>query len=313
MALKRAGRYLLAVIIIFTLNFFIPRAMPGDPVTHLLGENYVVTPEALADIRAELGLDKPLSFQYVNYWKNIFSLNLGYSYHLHTRVFHAIVYRMAWTLAFSGIAIVISLVAGSLWGALSAWGKNTLKKKLTVSFFVAIYSTPPFFLSFLCLYTLSFKLNLFPMKGFYETGSALDIIRHFLLPVLVLSLSLISRNFIIMRGSVMQEKSKHYVLYARAKGLSNRKILFRHVLKNASLPIITLTALDFGFILSGALFIEIVFSMNGMGTLLYEALMSRDYPVLQGLLLIITLMVVLANFTADLLYSAIDPRVRASQ
>ena len=114
----------------------------------------------------------------------------------------------------------------------------------------------------------------------------------------------------IMRGSVLSEKSSHYAAYARAKGLYDDEILFRHVFKNALLPIITLLAMDFGFILSGALFVEIVFSMNGMGNLIYDALLSRDYPVLQGSFLVITIMVVSANLLADLLYSRLDPRVR---
>ena len=131
-----------------------------------------------------------------------------------------------------------------------------------------------------------------------------------MLPILVMTLFSLSRNYMIMRGSVIQEKSNLYAAYARAKGLYDEEILFRHIFRNALLPIITLLALDFGFILSGALFIEIVFSMNGMGNLIYDALISRDYPVLQGSFLVITLMVVLFNLLADLLYSHIDPRVR---
>ena len=177
------------------------------------------------------------------------------------------------------------------------------------TFFLWIYCTPPFFLSLIVLYVFAFKIGIFPLRGFYETGTFTDIAKHFFLPVLVLSLSLASRNYMIMRGSVIQEKGKLYILYARAKGLLNHSILFRHAFKNASLPLITLVALDIGFIISGALFVEIVFSMNGMGTLIFDALLARDYPVLQGIFLIITIMVVLANFLADIVYRIIDPRV----
>ena len=138
----------------------------------------------------------------------------------------------------------------------------------------------------------------------------MDIAHHLFLPILVMTLFSLSRNYMIMRGSVLQEKNSLYAAFARAKGLYDDEVLFRHVFKNALLPIITLLALDFGFILSGALFVEIVFSMNGMGNLIYDALLSRDYPVLQGSFLIITLMVVSANLLADLLYSRLDPRVR---
>jgi peptide/nickel transport system permease protein len=119
-----------------------------------------------------------------------------------------------------------------------------------------------------------------------------------------------SRNFLVMRGSVIQEKEQLYTLYARAKGLKDNSILFRHVLKNASLPIITLLALDFGFLFSGALFIEIIFSLNGMGLLIYDAIMGKDYPLLQGAFLVIALTALLANMLADLLYASVDPRVR---
>ena len=308
--MKKVTRYFIALFIIFSLNFLIPRAMPGDPVTNLMGEDFIVTKESIEKLRTELGLNKPLFIQYLGYWKDVLQLNLGYSYHFHTKVSRIIFSRMKWTFALVGLSIIFGTISGTFLGALSGWRKNTLKNKFSTALFLSIYCMPPFFLSLIFLYILSFKLGLFPLKGFYETGTLSDIVHHFFLPVLVMSIFLASRNYLIMRGSVIQEKGKLYVLYARAKGLFGKDILFRHLFKNASLPIITLVALDFGFILSGALFVEIVFSMNGMGTLIFEALLSRDYPVLQGSFLIITLMVILANFMADLIYSFIDPRVR---
>jgi peptide/nickel transport system permease protein len=176
--------------------------------------------------------------------------------------------------------------------------------------FLAVYSSPPYFLGIVALYLFSFKWGVFPFKGFYDTGTFFDVFQHLFLPILIMSAFTASRNYMIMRGSVAIEKEKLYVTYARAKGLQGHSILFRHIFKNASLPVITMIALDFGFLLSGALFVEIVFSMNGMGTLIYDALLSRDYPVLQGCFLIITIMVISANFIADFLYTIIDPRVR---
>jgi len=307
---KKAARYILALFIIFSFNFLIPRIMPGDPITNLMGEDYIVNQESIAQLRSELGLDKPLFTQYIHYWKNLFRLDLGYSYHLHEKVTSSIFSRMKWTLGLMGISILLGTFFGMVLGALSGWGKNSLKNRFSTTFFISVYCTPPFFLSLLFLYLFAFKLNLFPLKGFYETGTPGDVIHHFFLPVLVLSLFLTARNYLIMRGSVLQEKGKLYVLWARAKGLSGKNVLFRHVFKNASLPVVTLVALDFGFILSGALFVEIVFSMNGMGTLIFDALGSRDYPLLQGIFLIVTLMVIAANMTADIIYRIIDPRTR---
>ena len=310
---KKAARYGLAVFIIASLNFIIPRAMPGDPIANLLGEDFLVSERQIEELKSRLGLDKPPFIQYLSYWQDIFSLDFGYSYHYNMRVFELITSRMKWTLILVGPAIILGAIIGTFFGSLSGWHKNTVKNRITTAFFLAFYSSPPYFLSLIFLYLFSFKLELFPLKGFYSSGGVVDILHHLFLPTLILTLFTASRNYIIMRGSVLQEKTRLYVDYARAKGLIGNTILFRHIFKNASLPVITLIALDFGFILSGALFVEIIFSMNGMGTLIYDALMSRDYPVLQGAFLIITLMLIAANFTADLLYSVIDPRVRLSK
>jgi len=307
---KKALRYLAALFIIFTLNFIIPRAMPGDPITNLLGENFVVSETTIQELKIELGLDKSWPAQYLHYWKDIFTLRLGYSYHFNQKVITIIFSRMKWTLALLIPSILLGAFMGTLLGALSGWRKKTFANNATTWTFLAVYSSPPYFLGIILLYIFSFKWGLFPFKGFYDTGTFLDILQHLFLPILIMSAFAASRNYMIMRGSVLIEKEKPYVVYARAKGLYGDSILFRHIFKNASLPVITLIALDFGFLLSGALFVEIVFSMNGMGTLIYEALLSRDYPVLQGCFLIITIMVISANFIADFLYGFIDPRVR---
>jgi peptide/nickel transport system permease protein len=307
---KKTLRYIVAIFLIFSLNFFIPRAMPGDSVTNLLGEDVMLTDSSVAELRSMMGLDLPLHQQYIGYWQSILRLDLGYSYHLHSDVSALIFARMKWTLLLAVPSLIAGAILGTFLGARAGWKRSSIGERTKTGLFLVIYCTPPYFLSLLALYVLSFQLDLFPLKGFYSTGSALDIAHHLMLPILVMTLFSLSRNYMIMRGSVIQEKSNLYAAYARAKGLYDEEILFRHIFRNALLPIITLLALDFGFILSGALFIEIVFSMNGMGNLIYDALISRDYPVLQASFLVITLMVVFFNLLADLLYSHIDPRVR---
>ena len=306
---KKATRYAIALFLIVSLNFFIPRSMPGDPLTNLLGEDIMLTASSVQELRERMGLDRPLSQQFLDYWHDILRFDLGYSFHLHRNVSDLIYDRMKWTLLLSLPAMVMGAILGTLLGARAGWKSSALRRTQT-GFIMAIYCAPPYFLSLIALYLLSYKLGLFPLKGFYSTGSALDIAHHLFLPSAMMTLFSLSRNYMIMKGSVLQEKGSLYATFARAKGLYDEQILFRHVFKNALLPIITLLALDFGFILSGALFIEIVFSMNGMGSLIYDALLSRDYPVLQGSFLIITIMVVSANLLADLLYSYLDPRVR---
>lgn len=306
---RKAVRYLLALFLIFSLNFAIPRAMPGDPLTNLLGEDVTYTDESVAELRGKMGLDKPLHIQYMDYWWNISRLDLGYSYHFHSDVLHLVYSRARWTLLLAVPSLILGTILGALLGALAGWKRHDRTTRAQTLIVLLAYSTPPYFISLIFLYLFAFKLGLFPLKGVYSTGSFADIAHHIMLPVMVMTMFSASRNYMIMRGSVIQERNMLYATFARAKGLYGEQILFRHVFKNAALPIITLLALDFGFILTGALFIEIVFSLNGMGTLIYEALLSRDYPVLQGSFLIITLMVVFANLLADLLYSRIDPRV----
>ncbi|MEI6157926.1 MAG: ABC transporter permease [Atribacterota bacterium] len=307
---RKGARYLIAIFFIFTMNFFIPRAMPGDPVSNLLGEDFVSGKETLEQIRTELGLNRPLIFQYVEYWKGILSFNFGYSYHFRTRVSALLIARLKWTFLLVAPSLLLGTLVGTLAGAGAGWWNDSFRAYLVLFCFLFLYCAPPFFVSLLFLYLFSFRWGIFPLKGFYSTGQVGDILRHLFLPILVMTIFSASRNFFVMRGSVLQEKGKWYVLYARAKGLSGNQVLFRQVLKNASLPIITLFALDFGFIFSGALFVEIIFSLNGMGTLIYEAVLARDYPVLQGSFLLITLMMVLANYGSDLCYRFLDPRVR---
>jgi len=307
---KKALRYALTLITIISLNFFIPRLMPGDPVINLAGEEISFNEDQIEIIRKEMGLTKPLGLQYLNYWKDILQLKLGYSYHFHQEVSRLLFGRMQWTLLLVGLSVVFGAFIGAFFGSRAGWRSGRFGSRLSTSLFLFFYSVPPFFMAILFLYFFAFKLGIFPLKGYYRTGTLPDIIWHLVLPVLVLTLFTSARNFVIMRGSVLQEKNRLYPLFARAKGLSDKQVLNRHVFWNASLPLITLIALDFGFIFSGALFIEIVFSMNGMGTLIYDSIKALDYPVLQGAFLVIALMVVSANILADITYSLVDPRVR---
>lgn len=304
-------RYALALFLILSLNFAIPRMMPGDTLTNLLGEDVSLAGPAADAMREKMGLDQPLSRQYIGYWKAMGRGDLGYSYHFHSHVTDLILGRMRWTMLLVLPSIVLGAVLGTYLGALAGWKEQSRWSRLQTSIAVILYSSPPYFISLLAVYLLSFKLGWFPLKGFYQTGSSGDVIAHLFLPVAVMTLFAASRNFMIIRGSVIQEKRSLYATYARAKGLFGDEILFASVFKNALLPIITLIALDFGFIFSGALFIEIVFSMNGMGLLIYDAVLCRDYPVLQGAMLIITVMVIIANILADLIYGVVDPRVRS--
>lgn len=307
---RKIIRYILAFAAIITLNFFIPRLMPGDPLINLLGEDFSLSREQIQDLRKDLGLDQPLGVQYAGYWRDIVTLRLGYSYQHSRPVASVIGNRMGWTLLLILPSLLIGALGGAVFGSRAGWKAGTVKSRVVTSAFLCIYSIPPFFLALLFLYLFAFRLGLFPLKGYYETGTFFDVLRHLVLPVLVLSLFTMSRNYMIMRGSVIQEKHKLYTVYARSKGIGSSLVRKEHVFWNASLPLISLIALDFGFILSGALFVEIIFSMNGMGTLIYGAIQELDYPILQGSFFVIAVMIIGFNILADIIYALIDPRVR---
>ncbi|MHC1755599.1 MAG: ABC transporter permease [Methanosarcina sp.] len=309
---RKATRYLASLVLITVINFTLPRLMPGDPVKNLIGEDVYVSENVMEELRAELGLNRSLYEQFASCLSDLLHLDLGYSYHLHAPVAEILLDRMSWTLLFVGVSVLIGALMGSLLGALAGWKPERIMSRFAGFAFVVLSCTPPYFLALLSLYLFSFKLGLFPSKGFYDAPEIGNVLHHLFLPVCVMSAFSASRNFLVMRGSVIQEKEQLYALYARAKGLHDTGILFRHVIKNASLPVITLLALDFGFLFSGALFIEIIFSLNGMGTLIYGAIMGKDYPLLQGAFLVIALTALFANMLADLLYALIDPRVRRS-
>jgi peptide/nickel transport system permease protein len=310
---KKLLRTAAALVIIVTVNFLIPRMLPGDPAVNLLGEDISLSGDALETMRAEMGLTEPLILQYFSYWKRILRLDFGYSFHYNREVWPLISERMGWTLLLSLPAIIVGAGIGIVLGARAGRQSGKKPERAGSALFLLIYSTPPFFLALILLYLFSFELGLFPMKGFYSGGSAADVIHHLTLPLAVLILFSAARNYFIMRGSVIHEKKLLYPLFAKSKGSSSAQVLRRHVFLNASLPLITLIALDFGFVFSGALFVEIVFSMNGMGSLLYDAVKLLDYPVLQAAFLIISVMVIAANILADIAYGLIDPRVRRSR
>lgn len=307
---KNGTRYLITLFIIISLNFFIPRLMPGDPLVYLIGEDAAVDPGIIAELKAELGLERPLFIQYVFYWKQVFRFDFGYSFHLRKPVSRVILAKLPWTFGLLLPPILLGAFVGTILGALSGWRRNNFINKCVTGAAVGLYAAPPYFIALILLSLFSLGWEIFPLKGFYRTGTLADILHHFFLPAVVLTLFIAARNYMIMRGSVLLEKDKLYVLYARAKGVYGDATLFRHIFKNAALPVVTMIALDFGFIFSGALLIEIVFSMDGMGVLIYQAILSRDYPLLQGIFLVISAMVIAAGIAADFLYCLLDPRVK---
>ena len=309
--LRKLIRYLVSFLAITVLVFAIPRCMGGDPVLMFIGEDMEVTQDYLEYMRNLLGLNLPMHEQFIHFLQDIFSGNLGYSYHRAATVTELILERMPWTIALALVSMFIGYTTSIIFGAYAGWRSEKLGAKI-LTFACLIFSCLPSFILGLLFYSLFvYHLEWFPVKGYYTVAppELLDIMYHMALPVAILSLFSFAGNLLLMRGSIITEKNQLYPQFAASLGTPERKILFGHVMKNAMLPILTHITMAFGGILSGALIIEIIFTLNGMGLLMYKALQNYDYPILCGLLFVFGMMTVIANIAADILYGIVDKRV----
>ncbi len=315
--------YIILIISILSFNFFLPRVMPGDPLSFLTGGPAMDMPIVLdKEMRAKLlayyGLDKPLQQQFYAYMLGILHGDLGWSVYFNAPVSEIVIGGLKWTLLLVGAATAIYMVLGILLGAISAWNRCGKRDVGLLTFVLSISSFPSFFLGMLFIILLGVNLSFFPISGAqtpfaeYSTPfeAALDAFRHLLLPAMTLVIAHIGGIYLLMRNSMLNVIGEDYILTARAKGLSERYIMHTHAMKNALLPIITMIALRAGFMISGTIFVETVFAYPGVGRLLYDAVTYRDYPLLQGAFLIITLVIITANFVADMTYAHLDPRVK---
>ena len=319
--LRRIGFYLVALWASITINFLIPRLAPGDPAGALMGHfQGRMSPQAVRALELQFGLSHdPLFLQYFEYLGNLFHGNLGISFtYFPTPVTTVLAQEIPWTLALIGISVVISFKIGTLLGIVIAWKRgssldNVLPPILT--FFSAI---PYFWLALILLYVFAYILNWFPLNGGYTTGLTagwnadflLSALYHGLLPAFTIVLASVAGWMLTMRNTMITTMTEDYVLLAEAKGLSQRRIMFTYAARNAILPNVTGFALSLGFVIGGSLLTEVVFSYPGIGYAILQAAQNSDYPLLQGIFLLIAIGVLGANFIADLVYVALDPRVR---
>jgi peptide/nickel transport system permease protein len=320
--LRRIGFYLVALWASATLNFLIPRLAPGNPAESLMARLHGrVSPQSLHALEIAFGIThEPLWSQYLQYLNNLVHGNLGISItYFPTPVAAVIAQEIPWTLMLVGVSLVISFVLGTLLGVIVAWRRNSTLDGLFSPLFTFLSAIPYFWLALVVLYILGYLLNWFPINGGYDTtatvpGWSPDFIfsafQHAILPAVTIVISSIAAWLLGMRNAMITTLSEDYVLMAEAKGLSQRRIMLTYAARNAILPNITSFALSLGFVVSGALLTEIVFSYPGVGYALYQAVENLDYALLQGLFLIIAIAVLGANFLADLVYVALDPRVR---
>jgi peptide/nickel transport system permease protein len=308
------------IAMIVLLNFVLFRMMPGSPERMLLGRLPGVTEEVLRGTRERWGLDKPIfPDQFVAYVGATLQGDLGFSYtDAGSTVTQVLLSRLGPTLLLFGLGEILAIVIGLVLGAYSGWKRGGLIDHVGNAISLFLYSTPYFLLGMALLVVFATGLGWFPTFGMVEQGRRYsdvfdhlgDIAHHLALPLATVALGLVGQYAILMRSSILDTLTEDYVTTARAKGLTEGRILRSHALPNALLPTVSLVAINLGYVVAGAITVEVVFNWPGLGTLTVEALSRRDYPVLQGIFLLLSVTVVLANLAADVIYGFLDPRVR---
>ena len=315
------GRYiwhrtLFAIITIFvavSLNFVLFRVLPGSAVTRI-SRVPNASPELKAALTKEFGLDRPIFEQYLLYLKGLFTGNLGIAYHNRQPVVENLATAFMNTLPLVLTGTILALLIGIFLGVLSAVRRGSVFDYVTTNISVLFYAFPT---QFLGMMLLIFFAGVLPTAGLADPFAValspgeqfVDRLRHLILPVATLTLTLYAENLLIVRSSVLETLGEDYMLTARAKGLPRRRIIGSYAVRNAMLPTITMIALALGSVVSGSILIEVIFSWPGIGRELYDAVLNRDYPMLQGGFLVITITVVIFNYLADLAYAWLDPRV----
>jgi peptide/nickel transport system permease protein len=308
------------ILLITLINFMLFRAMPGSPERVILGRTPNVTQEILQQTRARWGLDKPLfPDQFAAYISSTVQGDLGFSFVARgQRVVDVLSQRIWPTIILFGLGELLAILIGLSLGAYSGWKRGGAVDYVGNGVSLVLYSTPYFLLGMGFLLLFATTLRWFPTFGMMTAGAQYatiwdrlyDFGSRLALPLLVVGIGLVGQYAIVMRSSIMETLSEDYVTTARAMGLSESRILRHHALPNALLPTVSLIAINLGFVIAGAITVEVVFSWPGLGTLSVDALTARDYPVLQGVFLLLGVSVVLANLAADLVYGFLDPRVR---
>lgn len=317
---KIVKKIIYAAITIFAVlvfNYILFRVLPGDPLAMMM-RNPKATPEMIEATKQLFGLDKPWYVQFYLYFKNLLSGDLGMSFYFKQPVGSIIGARIMPTVIMVGLAEVLAIIVGIVIGIIAAWKRGTKLDIGTLGFSLITYSMPTFWLGMVMVVVFSVNLHLFPTSGIltpgmtYPATSAMvaDYIRHLILPMFTMSIVLIGEYALTMRNTLIDVLSEDYITTAKAKGFGNRYILRKHALPNAMLPMVTIIAINLGLVVGGTVQVETIFSWPGLGSLMYEALKARDYPLLQGVFLLVTVSVVVANLIADITYSYIDPRVK---
>ncbi|MGQ0548746.1 MAG: ABC transporter permease [Armatimonadota bacterium] len=297
---------------VVTLAFLLIHVAPGDPAELLLGDYAGVTPQVLADLRLRLGLDRPLPVQYLTYVASVIRGDLGRSFRTNQPVMSEIVVQAPFTVVLAAAGVLLAVLMGVPSGIVAAVRRNSITDYVTTTIAMLWLSAPSFLFGILLIYFLAYKLGWFPVFGAGTWGDWRSLLAHLVLPAVavgVRSAALIAR---MTRSSMLEVLQQDYVRTARAKGLAGRTIVYRHTLRNAAIPILTIVGLDVAYLLGGAVVMETVFARPGLGKLVVDAIYARDYPMVQGAILTFAFGILIVNLLVDLSYTFVDPRIRYS-
>ena len=315
---RSMGTALACFLVVIALNFFLPRMLPGNPIAYLTGfAEEDMTPRQYEYYRPALHLDESLPAQFMYYLQSLLDGSLGYSYKKEAVVSELIFDRLGKTLQITLPAVLLSAALGLVWGLSCGFHKNGLADRASTSLLIVLNALPTFLIALVLVIVFGFKTRWLPYAGLNSAGVpaggaeyVLDRLRHLVLPVASLALAALPSRYLMMRNMAAQAADEKYVLYARARGLPPGLIERGYILRNIAQPFVTMAGMSVSTCVGGSLVIENVFSINGMGTLLSDAVYTLDYPLMQGILFVTTLIMVISIVAADIICVLIDPRVR---
>ncbi len=315
--IRRLIQLVITLFVLTTILFFMFRLLPGDPLTMYLDAALPVESQEM--VLKQFGLDQPLSYQYLAYMKNILKGEFGRSFYYRTPVSKIMGERLISTILLMGVSILLAFVMGVVLGTIMAWKRGTKFEIAGLVTGLTFKSAPEFWTSLMALLVFSYTLGWFPIGGMHTPGQEftsfaskyfnLDFLHHLILPSLVAAIFYMATPMLIMRNSMLEVMTEDFVEMARAKGLKERTVMFRHAMRNAMLPVITVLTLMIGFAVGGQVLIETVFRWPGMGREMVLAIQRHDYPMAQASFFVLGVLVVTLNFITDLLYGYLDPRV----
>jgi peptide/nickel transport system permease protein len=314
---KKIIQVIVTLFAVATFNFLLFRVLPGDPI-RLIARAGRLTPDAISRLRLLFGLDKPLPVQYLYYLRNLFNGELGISITYRRPVIEILSERISNTLILLAAATVVVIIIGVGAGVISAVRRGSRLDRSLVITSLIFWSLPTFWTGLILVILLAVYVNAFPVSGVYTPGASfpntldklLDLGKHLVLPTITLAIVDMGQFMLITRSTLVDVLTEDYILTAKAKGIPASKILWRHAVPNALLPIITTMALYVSLVIGGAIQVETIFSWPGMGRLMYDAVLRRDYPILEASFLLFAATMILANFLSDIFYMIVDPRVR---